>query len=323
MDLNKKVFIAGGGGFIGTRLANQLNQSGWDVTVLDYFWFGDYLDDGIRKQTGGIFDLTLDSFEEENYHAVVFLAGLSNDPMANYDPVGNFVENGASPSYLAFLTKKAGIPRFVYASSCSEYGFTDGDSMDETSSPSPQYPYGIAKLQAESAIMMLEDETFRPISLRKGTVGGWSPRMRYDLVVNAMTKSALTKGQITVNNPSLWRPLVDIRDVVQSYVLSIEADLSISGIFNISNKNYTVGEIAEQVQKQLAVLGHASTIETKHIQDVRNYKASNQKARDLLGFDPQYDIGDSVKELLQNTDLNNHDFSDKIYYNIETYKEHK
>ena len=115
---------------------------------------------------------------------------------------------------MAFITKKAGISRFIYASTCSVYGFTDNEVMTEHSPVSPQYPYGISKLQAEYSIMNMKDNNFRPISLRKGTVGGWSPRMRFDLVVNTMTKCALTEKKIIVHNPNLWRPLVDIRDVV-------------------------------------------------------------------------------------------------------------
>ena len=319
-DKKKKVFIAGGGGYVGTRLANELCKDGYEVVVLDYFWFGDYLNPQITKQVAGIFDLTVDSLKDKEYDAVVFVAGLSNDPMANYDPSGNFIENGAAPAYLAYLAKESNIPRFVYASSCSVYGFTDGNALDETSSPKPHYPYGIAKLQAEHAIMMLEDENFKPIALRKGTVGGWSPRMRYDLVVNAMTKSALTNGKIIVNNPNLWRPLVDIRDVVQSYILSIEADPAISGIFNISIENYTVGRIALEIQSELKNLGHDTDIEIKNIQDVRNYKADNQKVKNVLDFNPKYTIGDSVREILENIDLSNYDFNDKKYYNIRTYK---
>lgn len=321
LNNKKKVFIVGGAGYVGTRLSNELHKQGHEVDVLDRFWFGDHLDPQISKHNGGIFDLSSDSLRNKGYDAVVFAAGLSNDPMADYDPAGNFIQNGAAPAYLAYLTKQSGIPRFVYASSCSVYGFTDGEALDETSTPTPHYPYGIAKLQAEHAIMMLEDDTFKPIALRKGTIGGWSPRMRYDLVVNAMTKSALTTGKITVNNPNLWRPLMDIRDAVQSYILSIEADLSISGVFNISIENYTVGRIATEIQAELKRLGHDTDIEIKNIQDVRNYKADNEKAKKVLGFNPSHTIADTVREILDNIDLSNYDFSDKKYYNIQTYKD--
>ena len=313
-----KVFIAGGGGYIGTRLSNQLCESGHEVTVLDRFWFGNYLDHRVKQICSGV--LRIKDNALVGYDAVVFLAGLSNDPMADFDPAGNFVENGAAPAYLAYVAKKCGVPRYVYASSCSVYGFTDIEEMDEDSQPSPQYPYGIAKLQAEKAIMMLEDENFRPISIRKGTVGGWSPRMRYDLVVNTMTKYALIEGRITVNNPNLWRPLVDIRDVVHAYTLALETDLNTTGIFNICYENYTIKRIATEIKNKLLHFGFATDILINNVTDARNYKATNQKAKDALGFNPKYTIADSVSDIMENINLSNYDFFDDSYYNIKTYK---
>ena len=315
-----KVFVAGGAGYIGTRLSNDLCASGHDVTVLDRFWFGNHLDHRVKQICTGVLKIKDDALI--GYDAVVFLAGLSNDPMADFDPACNFIENGAAPAYLAYVAKKCGVPRYVYASSCSVYGFTDNEEMDENSEPSPQYPYGIAKLQAEKAIMMLEDDSFKPISIRKGTVGGWSPRMRYDLVVNTMTKYALTEGRITVNNPTLWRPLVDIRDVVQAYKLSIEADLNTAGIFNISYENYTIKRIATEIKDALLQFGHSTDILINNVADIRNYKATNQRAKDLLGFDPKYTVADSVAEIINNITKvhGSYDFSDDSYYNIATYK---
>ena len=312
-----KVFIAGGAGYIGTRLSNELCESGHEVTVLDRFWFGNHLDRSIEQVCSEVLKIKDDSLV--GYDAVVFLAGLSNDPMADFDPAGNFIENGAAPAYLAYVAKKCGVPRFVYASSCSVYGFTDNEEMDESSEPSPQYPYGIAKLQAEKAIMMLEDESFSPISIRKGTVGGWSPRMRYDLVVNTMTKCALTDGRITVNNPNLWRPLIDVRDVVHAYTLALEADLSTTGIFNVCYENYTIKRIATEIRDALLQYGLTTDVLINNVADVRNYKATSSRAKDVLGFDPKYTVADSVDEIMQNL-TEGYDFSDDSYYNIATYK---
>ena len=316
------IIIIGGAGYIGTRLTQNLIEAGHDVTVCDAGWFGWlHLDSRAKKIRKKTLEITKEDFS--SYEVVVFLAGLSNDPMADFDPAGNFIQNGAAPAYLAYVAKKAGVKRFVYASSCSVYGFTDNQEMKEDSLPKPQYPYGIAKLQAEQAIMMLEDDNFRPISLRKGTVGGWSPRMRFDLVVNTMIKYALTKGKIVVNNPNLWRPLVDIRDVVQAYEKSITASTKITGIFNISYKNYTIKDIAKEIKQEMQRHGYKIAIETKNIHDVRNYKATNVKAIELLNYKPKYSVADSVREILQNLDLENIDFEDKKYYNIKIFKELK
>ena len=317
MTTKKNILVAGGGGYIGTQLSNDLHSRGHSVTVVDLFWFGNYLNEGINVLNKNLMELK----EEDllDYDAVVFLAGLSNDPMANFSPAKNFIENSAAPTYLAFISKEAGISRFVYASSCSVYGFTDNEVMDEDSPVNPLYPYGISKLQGEYAIMNMADESFRPIAMRKGTVGGWSPRMRFDLVVNTMTKFALTGGKIVVHNPNLWRPLIDIRDVVTAYRKAIMCDLSISEVFNICGENYTIGQLAEDVVETFLHHGMQIDIETQSRPDVRNYLASNRKAKDILGFQPQYGPGSSIHQILNNVKESGIDILDKRFYNIQTF----
>tara|TARA_R100001163_G_C5055748_1_gene192194 strand:- start:687 stop:1643 length:957 start_codon:yes stop_codon:yes gene_type:complete len=315
----KKVLLAGGGGFIGSLLTDELVKRRYDVTVADLFWFGNYLPKNTKTIEKNVLHLKED--ELKDYDVVVFMGGVSNDPMADYSPSVNFVENCAVPSYLAYMAKRAGVERFIYASSCSVYGYTANKLMDETADVAPKYPYGISKLAVENSIMNMEDDTFRPISLRKGTVGGYSPRMRYDLVVNAMTKTALTKGKIVVNNPSLWRPIIDIRDVVTAYIRSIEANPDITGIYNISYDNYTIGRLADEIKDELFNFGYEINIETKNVQDVRNYKVSNEKAKIELDFVAKYSPKDSVREILTKIDLETVDFSDQKYYNIQVFKE--
>jgi nucleoside-diphosphate-sugar epimerase len=313
------ILIAGGAGYIGTRLSNSLIKKGHEVTVVDLLWFGNNLDKKVKLVKKNLIDL--DQKDLLGYDAVVFMAGLSNDPMANFSPKVNFIENAAAPSYLAYVAKKAGIPRFVYASSCSVYGFTDGEIMTEESSVAPEYPYGISKLQTEYSVMKMKDKYFRPISLRKGTVGGWSPRMRFDLVVNTMTKCALVDKKITVHNPNLWRPLVDVRDVVSAYECSIFSDLKISGIFNVCNENYKIGALSKDITEELRRNNLEVEIDVQNRPDVRNYLASNEKAKKILNFYPKYSPRDSIKEILSNIDLNKFNFEDKKYYNIRTFKD--
>tara|TARA_B100000287_G_C20673784_1_gene794434 strand:+ start:1035 stop:1991 length:957 start_codon:yes stop_codon:yes gene_type:complete len=315
----KKVLLAGGAGFIGSLLTKELIERKYDVTVADLFWFGNYLPNNAKVIQKNVIDLKEE--ELKGYDVVVFMGGVSNDPMADYSPSVNFVENCAVPSYLAYMTKRAGVERFIYASSCSVYGYTANKLMDETAPVSPKYPYGISKLAVENSIMNMEDDSFRPISLRKGTVGGFSPRMRYDLVVNAMTKTALTEGKIIVNNPSLWRPIIDIRDVVTAYIRSIEANLDITGIYNISYDNYTIGRLADEIKDELFNFGYEINIETKNVQDVRNYKVSSEKAKIELDFVAKHSPKDSVNQILKNIDLESVDFADQKYYNIKIFKE--
>jgi len=316
----RKILLVGGAGFIGTQLCRDLLDRKYEVTVVDLLWFGNHLSKEIKliKQDAR----ELDPKDITGYDALIFLGGLSNDPMANFNPSMNFVHNAAVPTYLAFIAKQAGIPRFVYAGSCSVYGYTSNKLMTEEDPVGPNFPYGISKILGEQAVFSLEDENFRPISLRKGTVGGWSPRMRYDLVVNAMTKTAISEGKIIVNNPSIWRPLIDIRDACKAYIRAIEANLEITGVFNICYDNFTIGRLAEEIKDELKIHGIETELIIKDIQDVRNYKVTNDKARTVLDFVPRYHPArDSVREILKNIDQENYDFKKKDYYNIAVFEE--
>ena len=321
--MKKKILLAGGGGYIGSLLTQKLLDRDYDITVADLLWFGNHLPvDKIDLWKKNIMDIKSD--ELVGFDAVVFMAGLSNDPMADFNPAMNFIENTAVPAYLAYISKKAGVNRFIYAGSCSVYGYSAEKLMyeDSEASLSPEYPYGISKLAGERVILDLEDNEFKPIILRKGTVGGWSPRMRYDLVVNAMTKTALTKGKIVVHNPSLWRPIIDINDVCTAYVRSIESNPFLSGVYNICYDNYTIGRLAEEIREELKDHGFEIELEILNRQDVRNYKACNTKAKVELDFVPSTPPRQSVKNILENIG-DNFDFSDKKYYNIKVFKELK
>ena len=277
----KKILIAGGAGFIGTRLSNKISSK-YNVTVMDHFWFGDMLNDNITKIKQDINTIKIEDLI--GYDAVLFLAGLSNDPMAMYRPDLNFIENSATPTYLAFCAKEAGVKRFICASSCSVYGHTKNKTLNEKSKVKPSYAYGISKLQCEKGITILEDNNFKPILFRKGTVGGWSPKMRFDLVVNTMLMTALTKKKITINSPKLWRPLIDIKDVIQAYELAIEADLDITGVYNISGGNYTIGDLGKLIFNNLKERGYDIELETLNVKDFRNWsKFFGGKAAEIKG----------------------------------------
>lgn len=314
----KKLLLVGGAGYIGTRFSTYLADKGYNITVVDNFWFGDFINDKVIKIKKNLWDLKVEDLV--GFDAVLFLAGLSNDPMAMFRPDLNFIENSSAPVYLGFLAKQAGVKRFIGASSCSVYGYTKNKTLNENSLVKPSYAYGISKLQCEQGITTLEDNNFRPILFRKGTVGGWSQKMRYDLVVNTMLKNALTIGKITVHNPKLWRPLIDIRDVIQGYEIAIEADLDITGVFNLSGGNYTIGELGKIIHTELVDRGHKVELEILQNPDVRNYKVSTDKIEDELGFKARYSPLDSLKEILSNIDVNSYDFNKDIYYNINIFK---
>src|SRR5713226_1726967 len=234
-----KLLIAGGAGYVGSTLIPRLIERGYKVDVVDLFWFGNHLPRQAGVLNKDIFQLTVEDLEP--YDQVIFLAGLSNDPMAEYSPSKNFIFNAAAPAYLGYIAKIAKVKRYIYACSCSVYGYTENELYDETRPVSSSYPYGISKLQGEQAVMQLVDDNFSVISLRKGTISGYSPRMRFDLIVNTMFRSSMKERVININNPSVWRPILSIEDASTAYIRAVEASPRLSGIFNIASGNYTVG----------------------------------------------------------------------------------
>src|ERR1700674_2667381 len=158
-----KILVAGGSGYIGSVLIPKLLDRGYEVNVVELFLFGNHLPEQVGVVQKDIFDLSVADLH--GYEQVIFLAGLSNDPMAEFSPSKNFIFNAAAPAYLAYIAKKADVKRYVYASSCSVYGYTDKELFDETRPVSSSYPYGISKLQGEQAVMNLVGDGFSVISL--------------------------------------------------------------------------------------------------------------------------------------------------------------
>lgn len=316
-----KILITGGAGYIGSALIPKLLERGYEVDVIDLLWFGNHLPAEVKVMQKDIFELREDELKQ--YDQVMFLAGLSNDPMAEFSPAKNFIFNAASPSYLAYIAKRAGVRKFIYASSCSVYGYTVNELYDETAPAVSSYPYGISKLQGEEGVLGMADKDFSVICFRKGTVSGYSPRMRLDLIVNTMLKTALATGEIIVNNPSIWRPILSIDDAVSGYIRAIESSDGITGVFNLSSGNYTVGEVADLVKEAVEKkLGKQVKLNIKNVKDFRNYKVTNEKAMTMLSFKPKHDVTAILDNLIANLDKFR-DFDNPNYYNIHVFKQMK
>ena len=124
-----KILVAGGAGYVGSALVPKLLERGYDVTVVDLLWFGNNLPSEVPVVCKDLMEIRPD--ELKGVDQVIFLGGLSNDPMAEYSPGKNFVSNAAAPAYLAYAAKQAGVRRFIYAGSCSVYGYTVNELYDE------------------------------------------------------------------------------------------------------------------------------------------------------------------------------------------------
>jgi nucleoside-diphosphate-sugar epimerase len=291
---------------------------GYKVQVIDQLWFGNALPSDIELIQSDV--MKVSERDLDGVDVVIFIAGLSNDPMAEYSPDKNFIFNASAPAYLAYIAKRAGVRRFIHGGSCSVYGYTLNELYDETMPANSNHAYGISKLQGEFGCMQLVDDKFSVIALRKGTVSGFSPRMRFDLVINTMFKCAVQDGVIYVNNPSIWRPILAMRDAVDVYVRATEGSPEISGIFNVASANHTVGEMADYVAEGVKeALNIDTKIIVKHITDFRNYKVTCEKVRNVLGFHPRFAVRDIVKELADNVEKFGNFESDQ-YYNIKTFE---
>jgi len=156
--------------------------------------------------------------------------------------------------------------------------------------------------------------------LRKGTVSGYSPRMRYDLIVNTMFKCAMKEGVIHVNDPAIWRPFLGIEDAAMAYTRAVEANDSLSGIFNVASGNHTVGEVADLVKIAMEEeFGKKIALDIRHIKDARNYKVSIERANTILSFHPHTSVKSIVRNLIANMDKCS-DWDNPQYYNINVFK---
>jgi nucleoside-diphosphate-sugar epimerase len=324
----RRILVVGGAGYVGSVLTEELLQRGYAVRVLDRLYFGDAglrpVRDRIELVEADMRAVSADVLK--GVDAVVNVGGLSNDPTAEYNPRANHDMNTVATAALARLCKAAGVSRYVLASSCSIYdcGVFDEHSdvlQDETAPVAPRAPYSVSKYEAERALLAMLGDGFCPVILRKGTVYGYSPRMRYDLVVNTFVRDALARGQLTLHHGGeMWRPLVDVRDTAQAYVALLEADESaVRGeIFNLCYQNLRISELALRVRETLRRFGIDVDVHPDYHQgSVRNYRVSAEKIGRVLNFRPKVSIEESVADMVQRLRADGRtDIENPRYYNI-------
>ena len=314
-----KILVTGGGGYIGVVLCERLLGAGYGVRVLDrFFWGREVLASllpGVELLEGDVRAVPPKAFE--GVDAVVHLAGLSNDPTAEYNPAANWEMNAVATERLAQACKQHGIRRFSFGSSASLYdGLGDG-TYDETAQLSPRGAYSKAKFAAEQALLGKAGPDFAPVILRQGTVYGFSPRLRLDLVVNTFAKDALLHGVLYLHGGGrMWRPLVDVTDVAEAHLRALEAPVETVGgqIFNVVHANFQIRNLAELV-------AHAHALRRHHVRIaavpapalVRDYRCSNRKLAAVVGFEPRVTVLESIKDLLARLPS---DLDDARYYNI-------
>jgi nucleoside-diphosphate-sugar epimerase len=254
-----KVLVTGHHGYIGSVLAPMLRDAGHDVVGLDTFLYrGCDFGDGAELEPAlsvDIRDVTASALGE--FDAVVHLAALSNDPLGDLDSDWTFAINYEGTVRLARVAREAGVPRFVFASSCSMYGAAEGDEfLDEDAPLRPLTPYAESKVRAEEALRELAGDGFAPISMRNATAYGVSARLRLDVVLNNLVAWAHTTGAIRLLSDGMsWRPLVHVRDIARATDALLRAPVeAIAGeAFNIGSaeQNYRIRDLADVVQRRL------------------------------------------------------------------------
>jgi len=322
------VLVTGGAGYVGCELIPVLLDAGYRVRVYDVMFYGgaglDRLQGRIEVIEGDIRHVKPELLE--GVSAVINLAGLSTEPAAEYRPEANHEINFKAAVGLARLAKQKGVARFVQASSGSIYdvgaGHPEKDIMHTEASPvAPFRVYSITKREAEKEILGLSDANFTPVVVRKGSIYGYSPRMRFDLVVNAFVLNALQVGRLVLHNGGeMWRPLLSVQDAAAAYKLMIEAPAdSVRGeIFNVTNGNYRISELALRVQKKLGEIGVRCEIEPDYnYRNLRSCQASGEKITAKLGFKPRVTVEETVVDLVNKIRGGAfHDVSDPSFHNI-------
>lgn len=324
------ILLTGGGGYIGAVTAEKLLEQNYDVTILDTFYWGFH---PIEKILPKIKIIQTDIREVNSKHlkgisAIIHAAGLSNDPMANFNPKANYEINTKATIKLARLAKKAGVKRFIFASSASIYDKKDLSAtyiQNESSKVFPKAAYSVSKLKAEKALLKLASKNFCLTIFRQGTVYGFSPKMRYDLVVNTMLKDALQSGKIKVLcKGRQWRPLIDVQDVASAYITAIQAEPGkINGqVFNLVYKNYKIGEVANLIKKTLKKHKNMKLVlEITNSNRVdRSYQISGEKIIELLNWRPKISVEESIIDMLGKLKGDYLNFSHPRFYNIEWMK---
>jgi nucleoside-diphosphate-sugar epimerase len=301
-----RILLTGHDGYIGHVLTPMLLERGHEVTGLDScFYEGcgfakrqDLSVPVIRKDVREIELEDLRGFE-----AIAHLAGISNDPLGDLAPQTTYSINHQASVRLARLAKQAGVKRFVFSSSCSNYGAAGNDFLDENADFNPVTPYAESKVWTERDVAPMADESFSPTFLRSATAFGVSKRLRGDLVVNNLVGYAVTTGEVLIKSDGMpWRPLVHIEDISRAFVAVLEAprELVHNEAFNvgITSENYRVREIAQMVEDivpnaKVTYAGDASP-------DARNYRVNCDKIRKTLpSYQPTWTVRQGVEEVYE------------------------
>ncbi len=320
------ILVTGHKGYIGTLLTPMLLKLGHTVRGIDSDLYRECTyGNGIPEIPETIKDIRdIEISDLNGIDAVIHLAALSNDPLGDLDPQLTDEINYQGTIRVAEVAKKAGVKRFVFSSSCSNYGASGDDFIDETGQFNPVTPYGKSKVKSEMSLGALADDSFCTTSLRSGTAYGVSPRLRFDLVLNNLTAWAFTTGKVYLKSDGTpWRPIVHIEDISRAFISVLHApEEQVRGkAFNVgvTDENYQIRDLATIVKE--TVPGCEVTFASDAGPDKRNYRVNcDLLPQTLSEFQPCWTARKGAQELYQSfrkSDITLDDFEGPRYKRID------
>lgn len=300
-----KILVTGGAGYLGSVLVNKLLEKSYQVAVFDILMFGgesliNHISDSHFSLIRG--DIRNKNLLQEilfngNFDAVIHLAALVGEPACKINPLLTKQINYKASCMLAKLAKKSKVKRFIFTSSCSNYGVADpNDFANEDSPLTPLSLYAQTKIAAEKNLLLLGDNTFTISIIRLATIFGLSPKMRFNLLINEMVRDAFFGKIISLYKENAWRPYTHIQDAADALILLLEAEKEkiSQQIFNVGTENYRKKDLVRILGKffqQIEIKKEGGS------PDNRDYRVSFEKIKRELKLMPQKTVSQGIEEM--------------------------
>jgi nucleoside-diphosphate-sugar epimerase len=296
--------VTGGAGYIGSVLTHKLVELGYNVRIIDSLIYGkDGISDLISNNSVELIEKdirdekTLNDVVKE-IDCVIHLAAIVGDPLCKKIPIAAKQINEDATKKLVTISKEHGVKRFIFASTCSNYG-SSSTTVDENSPIQSLSLYSTTKVNSENFILNTKNSSFEPCILRFATAHGLSPRMRFDLLLQEFLRDAILDKKIRIYGPNFWRPLAHVDDISNACIAALKSpsDIISGEIYNVGHtrENYTKKMLAEIIQ-EFVPSTEIEIIESK--KDLRTYKVSFDKIKNNLKFISKKTIRDSISDIL-------------------------